>query len=222
MQCNEVIQELAVPTDDCDPRLLAEHLAACSSCSGWAERAKRFDRLWDATRPVEPTGEIWDSVWTRVSAALEESRSEERAVVKISGASRNGAAVRVEESSGSNRGFGGFGRRRVMAVASVLMAQAAAILLVVSLSWQPFGGLSSVRLVEKTGPQSIVTTEAIEAGPSDGVEIEEGQQIVIRIDGTTSRVVDLAPEGMSHNVDDWYLVFNKMEAIASPPVVAVR
>ena len=33
MQCDKVIRELAVPTDDRDPASLAEHLAECPSCA---------------------------------------------------------------------------------------------------------------------------------------------------------------------------------------------
>ena len=50
------------------------------------------------------------------------------------------------------------------------------------------------------------------------VEIEEGRLVVIRVEGPAAKVVDLTPEGMSYSVDDWYLVFNAMEAIANPLV----
>ena len=55
MRCDEVIRELAVPTDDRDSAALAEHLANCPSCAVWAKRDAEFDRLWDATRPAEPS-----------------------------------------------------------------------------------------------------------------------------------------------------------------------
>ena len=55
MHCDKVIRELAVPTDDRDSAVLAEHLANCPSCAGWAKKDAQFDRLWDATRPVEPS-----------------------------------------------------------------------------------------------------------------------------------------------------------------------
>ncbi len=32
MRCDEVIGELAVPSDDCDSAALAEHLAQCPAC----------------------------------------------------------------------------------------------------------------------------------------------------------------------------------------------
>ena len=54
MRCDEVIRELAVPTDDRDSAALAEHLASCPSCAGWAKRDAQFDRLWEATRPTNP------------------------------------------------------------------------------------------------------------------------------------------------------------------------
>ena len=71
MRCDEVIRELAVPTDDRDGTALAEHLAGCPSCVAWARRAALLDRLWEATRPPEPSPEAWDSVWANINQALQ-------------------------------------------------------------------------------------------------------------------------------------------------------
>ena len=37
------------------------------------------------------------------------------------------------------------------------------------------------------------------------VEIEAGQSVVIRVEDSTAKVVDLTPEGISYSVDDWLL-----------------
>ena len=66
MRCNEVIRELAVPTDAASRRAIDEHLARCPACAAWGSVPGRLDRLWKATRPSEPTAEAWDSLWARV------------------------------------------------------------------------------------------------------------------------------------------------------------
>jgi hypothetical protein len=202
MQCDKVIRELAVPTDDRDPASLAEHLAECPSCAVWADRAARFDRLWEATRPAEPNSETWDAVWAHVAHGVDESTPAEEKAFTLHPSSLNGSAAKTEKSAAPKGRSSGFRAGRLMAIGSLGIAQAAAIFLAVSLSWQP---------------------------PANVVEIEEGQQIVIRIEGPEARVVDLRPEGISYNIfyeplynDDWYELFNKMEAIASPPVVAMK
>ena len=77
MQCDEVIKELATPTDHRDSTALAGHIAGCPACAGWANRAVQLDRLWEATRPPEPTPEVWDAVWARMATSLDPSTSTE-------------------------------------------------------------------------------------------------------------------------------------------------
>ena len=72
MRCEEVIRELAVPTAGRDELAISRHLAGCEACSRWAEQAAEFDRLWDATRPVEPSAEAWDNLWSSVTAQLDQ------------------------------------------------------------------------------------------------------------------------------------------------------
>ena len=57
MRCVDVIRELAAPTDTRNTVDLAEHLNRCPSCANWARQATQFDRLWDTTRPAEPSPE---------------------------------------------------------------------------------------------------------------------------------------------------------------------
>ncbi len=71
MRCDEVIRELAVPTDDCDSAMLWPGIwRHVGPVPIGPKRAGQLDRLWEATRPTEPMPEIWDAVWAHVSAAL--------------------------------------------------------------------------------------------------------------------------------------------------------
>jgi hypothetical protein len=235
MQCDKVIRELAVPTDDRDPASLAEHLAQCPSCATWADRATRFERLWEATRPAEPTGEMWDTVWTQVSRAVDESTPVEQKAFTLRTSSRNGSAAKTEKSPVLTGRSSRLRTRRLMAIGSLGIAQAAAIVLAVWLSWQPAAKSPDPQVADTKVVPSFVTTDSNGTVSTDGVvEIEEGQQIVIRIEGPAVRVVDLTPkgisygvndwnlalndltpEGMSYGANDWYLAFNEVEGIAN-------
>jgi hypothetical protein len=223
MQCDNVIRELAVPTDDRDPASLAEHLAQCPSCARWADRAKEFGRLWEATRPAEPTGEMWDTVWTEVARAVGKSNPAEHKAITPYPFNLNGVAAKGEESGVRVSRRPGFRAGRLMAIGSLGIAQAAAIFVAVTLSWQPSARSPMPAVGDASVVPSFTSTESVATVSADGVvEIEEGQQIVIRVEGPTVRVVDRTPQGFSYNVDEWYLMLNRMEALASPPVVAVR
>src|SRR5438046_10702231 len=73
MRCDAVIRELAVPTDERDSTALAEHVAKCPACAAWAKRSAGLDRLWEATRPPEPSAEVWDVLWSRLARSLDAS-----------------------------------------------------------------------------------------------------------------------------------------------------
>jgi hypothetical protein len=211
MQCDKVIRELAVPSDDRDPASLAEHLAQCPSCAVWADRATRFDRLWEATRPTEPTGEMWDTVWTQVASGLDKSTPAEHKAFTLHPSTLNGSAAKFEKSPVPAGRSSGFRARRLMAIGSLGIAQAAAIFLAVSLSWHPSAKSPLPQLHDSTVAGSLVTTDSNVTVAADGVvEIEEGRQIVIRFEGPAVRVVDLTPEGMSYGVNDWNLALNKL------------
>src|SRR5689334_1067614 len=70
MRCDDVVRELAASTADRDRAAIAEHLAGCPACAAWARRAEGLDRLWEATRPAEPSSEVWDAVWTGIAQSL--------------------------------------------------------------------------------------------------------------------------------------------------------
>jgi hypothetical protein len=73
MRCDEVTRELLRPAGEREYGRLADHLAHCSSCARRVEDANRLDRLWDATRPVEPSAETWDALWANLSTAIQGS-----------------------------------------------------------------------------------------------------------------------------------------------------
>lgn len=146
--------------------------------------AARLDALWDATRPVEPTTQDWDRVWASVSADLDR---------------RDGVIV-----PGPTSGFG----RRPLAVAAaamtIVLAQAAAILLAFSLSWP-----TTDRGPETPAPVQVATAE---------VRIEEGQFMLIRSNADAVQAIDLSTHLGAGGVDAWYVAYNLLEAMTSPVV----
>jgi len=71
MRCEDLIRELASPRGDLSPAQIDGHLASCPACAEWSRRAARFDRIWEATRPSEPTTDAMDALWARASVALD-------------------------------------------------------------------------------------------------------------------------------------------------------
>ena len=84
MRCVDVIRELAAPTDTRDAVGLADHLSRCSSCANWARQAEQLDRLWDLTRPAEPSPEVWDNLWSQVAHSLDNPIAQEVALLSLS------------------------------------------------------------------------------------------------------------------------------------------
>jgi len=70
MRCVEALEELAAPRGR-DSTALAAHLAHCPRCAAHARQGTQFDRLWEATRPEEPTPETWATVWAQVTQTLD-------------------------------------------------------------------------------------------------------------------------------------------------------
>jgi hypothetical protein len=220
MHCDEVIRELVVPTDDRDSAAVAEHLANCPSCSGWAERDAQLDRLWNATRPIEPSPQVWGTVWARIASSLDSSTPTEFEAVASPMATLNGSVLHVERSRGLTAASTRSRPWNWAAIGLIGLAQAAAVLLAVEWAWHssrnsqqpqvaaaihsPALSPDSYKVARETGFHSVP------------VEIEAGQQVVIRMEDSAVKVVDLTPDGMSYSVDDWYLVFNAVEAIANP------
>ena len=188
MRCDEVIRKLGLPSDGRADRALAEHLAECKDCAGWAERAVKLDRLWDATRPAEPCPEAWDQVWSSVSARLDEA---EATVSRIEGKS-----YRVSAHARPWRGF---------AVVGVIgLAQAAAILLAMSLSWT--GPARKAPSLAPAGPEPVV--ESV-------VDVPEGQVVYIRSDGPDVNVIDVTALEAANGEDPWFVFFNRVESAST-------
>jgi hypothetical protein len=196
MRCDEVIRELAVPTDDRDSAALAEHLANCPSCAVWAKRDADFDRLWDATRPVEPSFEAWNSVWCHIASSIDSKTPEEFKAYIASTVPLNGSVYAGDTPFGLSSTSSRSRSWNWAAIGLIGLAQAAVVLLAVGWAWY----ISS---------------------RSDTVEIEAGRWVVIRVEGSAVKVVDLTPDAISYNVDDWLLAFNAAEAIPNP-VVAMK
>jgi hypothetical protein len=190
MLCEEVIRELAVPTDDRDAASLAEHLARCPSCADWVKRAAQFDRLWEATSPASPSAAAWAGVWTKVAVQLDASTPARMDTLSASMPSTKGSVARVDVPVGRSQVSSRYRARIAGALAIVGLAQVAAVLLVMSLlSWR-----------------------------AAHVEIEEGHQVVIRFEGSTAKVVDRTPAGASWGVDDWYVMLNVAESLPNSVV----
>ena len=67
MRCDELIQEIATPNGRLTRSDMAQHLADCPSCAKWSDSATRLDQVWAATRPLEPSNEAFDSLWSSLS-----------------------------------------------------------------------------------------------------------------------------------------------------------
>jgi hypothetical protein len=196
MRCDEVIRELAAPSENRDEFALAHHLADCKNCADWADRSARLDRLWDATRPAVPPQEAWDSVWSSVRANLERSGRPEEDRPWGLRTSRSQSERTSHLPSTFTRSWRG------LAVAgAILLAQAAAILLAIGLAW--------FRPVDGPRAQAV-----------DVVDIDDGQVAYIRSVGPTVNVLDVTAVEMPDGEDPWYEFFNRMES--SDPVVALR
>jgi hypothetical protein len=189
MHCDELMRELAVPTDDRDSAALAEHLAICPSCGHWAQRDAQFDRLWNATRPSEPSSQAWDTVWGQIASALDSPAPLELKALATPIATSNGSVPRLETPPGLTAAPSRSRRWNWAAIGLIGLAQAAAVLLlVVGSTWR------------------------------SSIEIEEGQTVVIQIDGATAKVIDHSADGSSSGVDGWYLAFNAAETFVIPKV----
>jgi hypothetical protein len=71
MRCQDLNRELMTPTGTLSPGEMADHLATCRACAERSRRSDRFDRIWEATRPPEPSTQALDTLWARASAALD-------------------------------------------------------------------------------------------------------------------------------------------------------
>jgi hypothetical protein len=237
MRCDEVIRELAAPTDDRDETVLAAHLAGCSSCADWARRAALLDQLWDATRPSEPSPEAWDTVWANITRALESHAATRELSSAAPKALRNGFAPKLFTLStpipALTHPTNQRRPRRFLAIALIGLAQAAAILIAVGLAWHPQRPApihQNQRIAHNTDLTPLHQPSAVRGGREVRIELEfdEGQVMKICLDGTSARVQDLTPPEMAYRIssgtfgDPMLVMFNIAESLATTPVVASR
>lgn len=226
MHCDEVIRELVVPTDDRDSAAVAAHLANCLSCAGWARRDAQFDQLWNATRPLEPSPQVWKTVWAHIASSLDSSTPAEFEAVASPVANSNGSVSHLKETLGLTPVSSRSRTRNWAAIGLISLAQAAAVLLAVGWAWHnsPKSQEAQVAIATHSpalSPDSATVANETALRSFPIVEIDAGRLVVIRMEDSTAKVVDLTPDGISYSVDDWFLVFNAVEAIAKP-VVAMK
>ncbi len=234
MRCDDVIRELAVPSGEQNPAMLRDHLAACASCANWATHAGQLDRIWELTRPTEPSPEAWDAVWAQIASSLDSSTVTQVETFSLPMASVNGRAssllkpvepkLAVRERSRNWRALGVIG-----------IAQAAAILLVISLTWHRSPEPIRPVVADVKAPSTAITATGSARGVGGFssvpvVEIDEGRLVVIFTEGSAAKVVDLTPQAAasrldrrlsnleSAGVDDWLLMLNEAESMTKPLV----
>lgn len=195
MRCDEVIRELAVPSEGRDDEALAQHLAQCDDCAGWAARVTGLEELWDATRPAEPSPEAWDRVWSSVSARLHHVENVPHPF--------KAETVRGSSQARPWRGFA--------VVGAIGLAQAAAIFLAMALSWSGPAGKA---------PEAALRTPEIVA--ESVVDVPEGQNVYIRSEGSEIKVIDVTAVEPANGEDPWFNFLNRAEGEAETTIVATR
>jgi len=201
MRCQEVIHHLSIQPVGAPPSaLLNEHLAGCASCTAWAERNARLDRLWETTRGPELSAAAWDRIWSNVSESLEPAPAP--------------TLVSAPPLVVSSRSW----RRPAMAIFA--LAQAAALLLAFGLAWRQ--SPSSPRPASPVPAANVPTATVAEAAPTAAPEANEipafdispDQLTLISLDDKT--VHDLPKDESPNEVSLFSLpMFNAMESLAS-------
>ena len=186
--CDDVMQALAAP-GVLSSEAVAEHLAGCPSCAAWAERDAALTRLWEATRPIEPSPVVWDAVWTRLADRLDTVPEPEQVpnihVMPIR--SRPGMRVRL-----------------------FIAAQAAAVLAALVL------GLSHSRPTHGPRPLSVDSGGPAQTASLIPVEMEPGLLGLLREreDGLGFRLVEIARDDRSNALAGDFDALNHFEAMA--------
>jgi hypothetical protein len=209
MRCDEVIRELAVPTDERDSTALAEHLPQCPACTAWAKRAAGLDRLWNATQPPEPSSEVWDALWARLSPSLDVSTPNEVATFTPFVPSQNGLFSKGKAQPTQPAPLSHARPRRWVAIIGLIgLAQAAAVLLAVGLSWHGFTPSQPPQIShitsstpfpssfqDKGSPRLRLVSITV---PSEGFPtvVDEGRLVVIHADVQPRKI--LVPIFSSH------------------------
>jgi hypothetical protein len=207
MRCDEVIRELAVPTAGRDDLAMAQHIARCESCARWADRAEKLDRLWDATRPADPSPQAWDALWSSVTAKLDQAAAlcgnGSQPTHSSDSMSKHLSFPSSAPSQGPTRPWGTLGAMGVIG-----LAQAAALLLAIGLSWH--APVKVPPLPASLSQDPRITQHPIRSLNSE-IEVRQGQVVLIRSEGAGVEVVDLPAQETPNGMDGWLLVYNEFE-----------
>lgn len=185
-RCREVKRALAAPGGPgpaLDADAVAEHLAACPACAAWAERDAALTRLWDATRPVEPSAAAWEAVRARLFEA----------------------PVAVPEVAAEPVVLPFVATRRVrLFVAAQAAAVVAALGLGIATARRPAPG-------DAPGPDAGRLAGA--AVRPVTLEIDAGAVVLIRDDGRGVRPVEVAVDDRPNALDGNYAMLNVFESM---------
>ena len=191
---------------------------------GWAKRNAQLDRLWEATRPTEPSPETWEAVWAYLASSVDSSAPTGFETFSLPIASSNGALAKGETPLVPSRPLVRSRPWNWAAIGLIGLAQAAAIFLAVALTWH---SSTESRLSEvadnSDATSSSVSLPTVPLGQilsSTGLEIEAGQSIMIRVEGSTAKVFDVTPQGASYSlgIDYLFAMFNEAESLTAPIV----
>jgi hypothetical protein len=151
-----------------------------------AERDAALTRIWDATRPLEPSDAAWDNVWARVRDHIDQP---EGATLKLPARNRRRTAVTV-----------------------FVLAQAAALLAAV-VTWgvQRDPAQTSVVKTIPTPEPALVSWGSVDIVPGQIVMIHaDGDRV--RAETVSMDEVVSAGIGGFGEFEDFYVMFNRVEA----------
>ncbi len=206
MRCDEVMRELGLPVDEQDHRALADHLAECQACARWSEHATTFNRLWNGTRPVSPSPESWDQLWSSVATRLDHDNPASPADVPFENLSKSAKTAQLRHTSPLIRTG-----RGIAALGLVALAQAAALVLAVNLYWNAGSPNAHAPTVDPANNLVQRTVPSLDSV----VDVEWGQVPLIRTDGPEVKISDLAVLEPSNGDDPWYEFYNRVESASA-------
>ncbi len=206
MRCDEFMRESNLPSNDRDVPGLEQHLAECPACARWSQQFPTFNRLWDITRPSEPSPESWDRLWSSVTARLEHAEH-----VGAAHTRSGNPGTFVDDRDPQHSSPFVLSWRHVAAIGLVGLAQAAALLLAVNLFWNP----GSKNIQPRTLPAVPAVVQRTVPSLDSVVDVEWGQVVLIRTDGPEVKITDLTALEPSNGEDPWYDFYNRVESASA-------